>query len=220
MKNMCPIYCFRILLNFLSLDSSSNDSSSAMVWLWSRSNSAWHRSKSNRRNFFVEPSSSPRASLGVFASLTHNEAYTDTKWDSVWAFVTMRSTAPATRSSVENSSAQNSVDNRSNLSRVSLFKMELAFFDRAASPSSSPFFAQSGLTYSLGGRFLGLIGLRSRSWPVDEWDRPMAVLSRSDESLRCEGKPGLLVSLRACAKSRDPKPAPEEPPPAPDLSYR
>merc|ERR1719409_2556978 len=214
------MYCFLILASFLSLDSSSRDSSSAMVWEWSRSNSAWHLSRSNRRNFFVDPSSSPSASLGVLASLTHNEAYTDTKWDSVWAFVTMRSTAPATRSRVENSSAQNSVDRRSNFSKVSLFSIELAFLERAASPSSSPFFAQSGLTYSLGGRFFGLIGLRSLSWPVDEWDLPKAVLSRSDESLLWEGNPGLLVSLRACAKSRDPKPAPEEPPPAPLRSYR
>ena len=41
---------------------------------------------------------------------------------------------------------------------------------------------QSGFTYSLGGRFFGRIGDRSRNCPVDEWDRPMAVLSRSDES--------------------------------------
>ena len=30
-KNMCPMYCFRIFANFLSLDSSSKDSNSAMV---------------------------------------------------------------------------------------------------------------------------------------------------------------------------------------------
>ena len=108
------------------------------------------------------------------------------------------------------------VDRRSNFSRVSLFSIELAFLERAASPSSSPFFAQSGLTYSLGGRFFGLMGDRSRSWPVDEWDLPKAVLSLNEESERWDGKPGLLVSLRACAKSREPKPAPLLPPPAPD----
>merc|ERR1719238_1266663 len=191
-----------------------------MVWEWSRSNSAWHRSSSSRRNFFVDPSSSPNASFGVLASLTHNDAYTDTKWDSVWAFVTMRSTAPATRSRVENSRAQNSVDRRSNFSSVSLFSIELAFLDKAASPSSSPFFAQSGLTYSLGGRFFGRIGDRSLNWPVDEWDRPKAVLSLNEESERCDGNPGFEVSRRAWAKSLEPNPAPEEPPPAPDLSYR
>ena len=169
--------------------------------------------RSHLRNLFS-------ASFGVLASLTHNDAYTDTKWDSVWAFVTMRSTAPATRSRVENSSAQNSVDRRSNFSSVSLFSIELAFLENAASPSSSPFFAQSGLTYSLGGRFFGRIGsapelARRRVGPSQS-----SSLSLNEESERCEGNPGLLVSASCLREITEPKPAPEEPPPAPDLSYR